>query len=538
MERATQALGAEAGRRWLGLGLALAGGLGIACALLLNPELAVRIRAMENALTPERASRLLVLRLLSGALGAALLVLAIRARWLLGWIPRASARSGLPIGALLGLAAGFGALLALNLALRAAGLVTHTAQLFPVSIVRVPELHGAGLPWAALFGLLLAGAVSRRTTLSPLQLWGAGTLLLLFGNLAQGGWDAGFLRPFYDPRGGPPPGVQYYHDALRIADLRAWLAGFNEAQSGLLNHSRTHPPFAVLIHRWLLDASGERLGVLAGVFVLVSSLAVPLVWDLARRLGVARGRASELALLFAVLPAFNVYGAVSLDGLVLTSSTLALWGWVAAGRGSPWLGAAGFALGFVATQLLSFAGLFLVAALGLLALHGLWTERRAHGLALLALGLLAFAGVCAALQTQWGYDHLAAFRTASRLENPAGFRALSEPWNYAMTRVEGVAEIALFFSLPALAVLLLRIRARRPDAREPADRLLRAGCAALAAMLLAGAWWTGETARTCLFLYPYLVLGLRAAPAAGFGALILATGAQTVLMQSFASFFW
>lgn len=101
-----------------------------------------------------------------------------------------------------------------------------------------------------------------------------------------------------------------------------------------------------------------------------------------------------------------------------------------------------------------------------------------------------------------GYNALLAFRAASLYENPHGFMLLVDPINYLFTRIENVAEILVFLG-PFLLVLL--IRGLKNFRFEPLMVLTLLGCATLLAMFLTGAWRTGETARACAFIYPYLL---------------------------------
>jgi hypothetical protein len=183
---------------------------------------------------------------------------------------------------------------------------------------------------------------------------------------------------------------------------------------------------------------------------------------------------------------------------------------------------------------------FTIGVAALLAAYEAWAERSLRGAWVWLSGLAALAAAIAGLYAGFGYDHLEALATASRLENPRGFRGLATPLDYALTRIECVAEIAVFFSLPALAVWWRERLLRRPpfDLRRDGDRIEAAGCLALAALLVTGAFWTGETARACLFFQPYLLLGLRDAPPRTLAAVAVAGGAQTVAMQLFANFFW
>ena len=80
-----------------------------------------------------------------------------------------------------------------------------------------------------------------------------------------------------------------------------------------------------------------------------------------------------------------------------------------------------------------------------------------------------------------------------------------------MTRLEDVADILCFFG-PFLLVLSLggmRIMLRTSAYPKPAA-LTALAVVILAAMFLSGAFRTGETARACLFIYPYLMFPVAA----------------------------
>ena len=177
--------------RWPVFALAAGGAVAVVLALLMTPEFAVRHQAIRNELTPERMARLAGLRLGAGCLGIGLMTAAVQWRRVTDWLPRASARCGLPLGRLLAVLGGFAALFVGNLVLQIAGLVRRTARLFPVSVVRTPEIHWTGLPWLALF-LAVAWLVVRHCqALDVRRAWAIGTLLLVLGNLGQGGLEAG-----------------------------------------------------------------------------------------------------------------------------------------------------------------------------------------------------------------------------------------------------------------------------------------------------------------------------------------------------------
>ncbi len=395
---------------------------------------------------------------------------------------------------------------------------------FPVSVL-APNLSLAGLPAVAAFCLLAWWAAERAERLGGSGLWLVALALLLLGNLGQGGFAAGFLDPLL------AGDLQYAADAAAIADWRAWLAGFNESQPTLGVHARFHPPFAVLALGLLLDLFNPAGAALA--VTLLASLTPPLSRAILRRL-TAPAAAAQSALLLALLPAFNIYGAVSLDAVVLLSATLFLWGLVAwPSEGGSAAAFAALVAGLLVCSLLTFLSTLPLAAGVLFAL----ATRRLRLLAALVAATLLVVLVLAALVPLAGYDHWQAFRTAEALHNPAGWWFLSQPDLYLATRVECLLESLLFLSFPLAAALLVARPWRRW--RQPGPAALLAMLAVYGLFLFAGGAHTGETARTLLFLYPWLLLALanRDADPPGRGLLAL-VALQTAAMQFVGGYLW
>ena len=361
-------------------------------------------------------------------------------------------------------------------------------------------------------------------------LWLCGLLLLVFGNLMQGGYEEGFLQPFSKGK------VQYYHDAVEVDDGTAWLKKFNDIQPDLRVHSKTHPPFAVLGHYWVLKGLG--IHGLPLLFVLLTSLTVSMVYCVLLELGCQREDAFRLSLLFAALPAFNIFGAVCLDGVICAFMTLGLWGLVRLWkRGLEPLGIVALLLGLGLSNLLSFGAIFLIGVVGVFIIKAMFIDRRLNlGVGLIfCLGL--FGLLLAGLKAGFGYDHLRAFLTASRLENPGGFYLLAQPVQYAATRIEGIVEILLFFSLPCAALFIFHRRFKLGLNKEAMFFALT-GVSVLAAMLLTGAYRKGETARVCLFIYPYLILFLADGTRENLSKIIVLALTQTAVMQVIGNYFW
>jgi hypothetical protein len=295
------------------------------------------------------------------------------------------------------------------------------------------------------------------------------------------------------------------------------------------------------VQYFLLEIGNRHLFILAGGFILLSSLTVILVWQILRELDLPAPRASELTLLFAVIPAFNIYSAVSLEGVVAMFSTLLLLGVIKIVRqGMNRFGMFLFAAGLLLANLLTFIATFLPATAGLIGLRELFFKKKAGVLIALTVTLLLGMLVYVIMLRGFGYDHLEAFFAASRYDNPEGFRALHAPLEYVLTRIEGVAEIALFLSFGALAVLFHHdhLKLRIGDFNDEITSIFLAGALALLLMFLVGAFKTGETARICLFIYPYIMLVLRKLEDTTLRAVTIFAGLQTIIMQTFGGYFW
>jgi hypothetical protein len=441
----------------------------------------------------------------------------------------------LPIGTIRKLLAAWLGLGLLSNLLIEAGCKLDVARYFPISEFHGPTIHVSGLPYAALFLAVFFLALKHVSHFNLVQLWLIGLALIVLGNLTQGSIDAAFYKPFYGHGG------QYYHDAIRITDWRQWLHDFNANQPQLQNHSQTHPPFAVLLQYLLLEIGNRHLFFLAGAFTLLSSLSIILVWQILRALDLPAPRSSQLTLLFAVIPAFNIYSAVSLEGVIATLSTLFLFGVIKiVKQGRSWLGMLLFVAGFVLTNLLTFGGTFLPATAFLIGMREWLVNKRIGVLTVLSASLLLGALIYVIMLRSFGYGHVDAFLTATRITNPQGFRALHVPLEYVLTRIEGVAEIALFLSLGFLALLFHpdRLQLRLDDWRDEITAIFLAGAFALLLMLMTGAFGTGETARICLFIYPYFMLVLRKLDDSTLRAITIFAGLQTIIMQTFGGYFW
>ncbi len=146
------------------------------------------------------------------------------------------------------------------------------------------------------------------------------------------------------------------------------------------------------------------------------------------------------------------------------------------------------------------------------------------------LTALALAGVAvAALEPTLHFDWWAAFRNASALENPQGF---ADPTGYLFTRLEGLCEVARFLGPLVVGLVAFGLRS--------APKWARHGLILWGAMLLAGAFKTGETARACLFVLPCILGVVASVPVEPrhLRLVTVALFAQATVMQWFGDSLW
>lgn len=365
----------------------------------------------------------------------------------------------------------------------------------------------------------------------------AGLLLILGTNLIQGPRE-GFVTPI---AGGLRHGIQYYHDALTVTDTASFLRTFNERQPSLLEHGRTHPPGAVLVFHYLRLLTGDRPAAIAALIAVISALLSALFFRawLASLWPESSSLHGWLTCAYLLLPAVQIYYAATLDALIaaLLLGVAALY----ARRPATLAATAGAAVLLFLVSFLTFGVVWVLPVL--LAMDVVSGPRRFRLPWRLAAVVAAVASGYLLLYAAFGFSYLSALLTASRLENPQGFRLLDAPASYLFTRIEDVAEILFFFG-PFLLILFLRGISLMAKERPAAFIPTAAALTSLGLLFLTGAYRTGETARACLFLYPYLLLPVtahlaRLRPSARERLLLLyLLLAQTVAMQLLGRYFW
>lgn len=408
---------------------------------------------------------------------------------------------------------------------------TGTGILFPISVIYPNQFLWSGFVFAFLF--LLSGIFAFRYSekLNVYLLFLIAIILVVLGNLSQGDFDTAFLQPFY------LKGRQYYADAINITDGSIWLRNFTKNLEHFQLHTKTHPPFVTLLHFWILDIS--NIETLAIVFFAIGCLSFPIFYQILVYLGFEEKRRKWMLLLFAVIPSVNIYLLVSIDSLVLTSTLIFLLGFARIFNQNK-IDAVAFmliSLGLIFTNLITFSGLFQFAFLGCFSFYFL-LKGKWNFVWLSLMTTVLFALTFLIIYSTTGYNHLETFLQASHSENPDGFRLLHQPFVYLMTRLEDIAEIFLFLSFGYLAVFFSKKDGTEVFENRSINILFFSAISALSAMLLTGAYGTGETARACLFLVPYFLILLKDINSDQFRILFYLCLFQTFGMQMIGNFYW
>ncbi|MFC1539193.1 hypothetical protein ACFL6H_07205, partial [Candidatus Latescibacterota bacterium] len=199
-----------------------------------------------------------------------------------------------------------------------------------------------------------------------------------------------------------------------------------------------------------------------------------------------------------------------------------------------------FTVGILITNLITFGGTFLFAVTGLITLREIFFHKRYGTLVALIISILSGILIYVILLHYFGYDHIKSFITASKIENEGGFLAFYAPLKYFLTRIEDIAEIALFLSIGILSLLFHSnyLHLNILDIRDKITSIFLAGICTLIFIFLLGAFKTGETARACLFIYPFIIIVLRNLEEETISSITLFAGLQTIIMQTFGGYFW
>lgn len=375
-------------------------------------------------------------------------------------------------------------------------------------VYALPPLYAAYKPaFAAVPWLIVCGLVAAFAGWSALVAWrrppvavllGA-TVLLLLLLAAAVAMERGSSYYLYQALQRPPYWKDYADDAATVHRMGAvaFIRQFPTIVPHLLSpHSRTHPPGPVVIAAELQSAFPGHPIRQAVVLAVATALMIVPTWFLARSL-MGREVAAYTAVLLVACPGVILLTFTSFDGVFATALvSVAALGSAAVARRSRALAAAAGA-GAALTCLLTYAVVFVVLFVGLLALYRLGRS------ALLLLGIAAAAGLLTlGLLAVWpGFDLIRSYRAIPVVPAPpyGHYWVPGDPAAFLLYGGVAVGGLALWrFVRPPLvpALILLVPLVFFFDLPGSVTRLQ-----------------PGEVQRTWLFAYPFLSMGAGAAVA-------------------------
>jgi hypothetical protein len=197
--------------------------------------------------------------------------------------------------------------------------------------------------------------------------------------------------------------------------------------------------------------------------------------------------------------------------------------------------------GFLITGLLNYGVLFLLGVGGLVALYEIIKLKKFNVLIGMLACVISFLAVLFILKFSFNYDYLQTFITASKMENILSINFIYDIRNYGLTRFEDVSEIAFFLSFPILAIVTLdamKLKEFKNIFNNKHLVVAFSGILTLLFVFIIGTYKTGETTRSCLFIFPYLLLLILNKEKEDYQWMIILAALQTSIMQIFFGFYW
>ncbi len=362
------------------------------------------------------------------------------------------------------------------------------------------------------------------------KLIGLGISLVLITNFFHG-----LVLGFALPITALFPGTtwQYYDQAVKISNPLSFFSGFESLQLNLFQHSITHPPGATLIFYWLNKAFGDPGTIAAAIAVFSVAVSGIFLYKI-----LAREFDPELSgyitFLFLVIPAIQIYYLACLEAVVASLLLGVLFLYL---HPKPVVSIAGSILFLFFSSCLTFLFVFILPVL----FGSEFLKKRS--LLKPAVILLGLVFLHVVIYFTLHYNYLNSFWIAASYENIGRATPVFHSLEYFITRLEGIFEIMLFLG-PFLGILFLR-GLRMGNACTSSFRdLTILGVSTLLIMFIAGFFRTAETARICLFIYPYLIFPvaayfkeIRVSPNEKVQVLALVF-IQTVIMQLLGSYYW
>jgi hypothetical protein len=412
-----------------------------------------------------------------------------------------------------------------------------TPPIFPISVISTRTANRFSIIPLIFFILLIIIAIKR----PPKHIFGLFLIcigFIILGNLLQGGYFQGFIKPLggWDGRDFNQP----FADVIKVRNGIGFLRDYNINQWDLSIHSRTHPPFLVLFWYVLYLIGGIQFS-LVGSILIVSSI-FPIFYLILKSLNFKPDTAARLTILLALIPSINIYSIISWDALAAIGYILFLLGMVRIYRDG--LRITNFLIlliGFMFANMMNFLAVALLAILGFIGIWMFITSSRKDLLFALGLIIVSFIVFISVWKIAFNYNHFSAFFFAGNYE--LGHTNMQISWmslkGYFLSRVEGFSEISLFLSFGVMAVIFSPNFSRiSVNLRSFENAVLFSALTVVLLFLFFGLFRTGETARPFMWIVPIILLSLKDIEKSTLNALIGLAAIQTIAMQISANYFW
>jgi hypothetical protein len=312
-----------------------------------------------------------------------------------------------------------------------------------------------------------------------------------------------------------PSNTSYYYDAVRASEipLSQFLHDYPQLMPQFTMHAQEKPPGPMLFFAAVAkvfgvadDAAVYRTAAIAGLLIgILATLNVPVVYALARMLGADRGAALLAAAMMCLMPGLVLHLPM-LDQLYPIITCVLLIAWVRALENASVAWAAIFGVALAGATFVVYHFLVLGA---FLLLYSVWFVRREPRRNALLLGrlslvaLVAWAMIYVLLFATTGYDVLATFRTAMRMQGEH-LAHLYRP--YPWTILHDLQDFALGFGWLAGAMILCLLFDRGETTATRRDRIVALLCLAQPVIVAATGLMQTETARTWCFMLPLITI--------------------------------
>jgi len=358
----------------------------------------------------------------------------------------------------------------------------------------IPSILGIIIAISIFFGFLIILKLNSKYDFNLYYIILIGIVLIMGTNIIHGLWK-GFVTP-NEGSGG----LTFHWEALEIVNPYDFIRTHNDRQENMHLHARTHPPGAVLLY-YLLYKIFFFSGLISAAILIISAVfSSYFLYKILKR-EINEGISLYITFLFLLIPAIQVYYLANIYAIVTTLILGVIYFYMHPNN------KIGLSVTIVFLFLIASLTFMLVFVLGLLfcfeSLKSFKTKsiKNFFNLYIISLCLFIFFVVFLVL---FDFNYIVSFLYASKEENPQGFRLFADPYDYFITRIEDILEILFFFG-PFLFILLKRgipiMKKESPDFHL----LMVSAIIILLTLFLAGVYQTGETARACSYIYPFLL---------------------------------